>query len=171
MPVKEVSYQRLFTIGNYNNEKIGLIATIPEGENPDKVIGQLCLKVFSLEEVLNTYRDMVTEVWHCKEQIQRHGDLVDNTESQIAKMKVDLAELDKALKEQREIDERLRHACSRQSYKSLKQSLENYKKDLEAWKSRLKKAIMNQTILQDRINEGNFTVEGMELGRKPQEFF
>jgi len=171
MPVKEVSYQRLFTLGNYNNEKIGIIATIGEGENPDKVIGQLCLKVFSIEEVLETYRDMVAEVFHCEEQVVRHQSLVETTENKIVKMKVDLAELGKALKEKREIDERLRHACSTQSYKSLKTTLETYKKDVEAWKKRLTKAKENQKILQQRIDEGNFTVEGMELGRKPKEFF
>jgi len=163
MKVKEVLYHRLFTIGEYNNEKIGFRAEVGEDDNPDQVTGHLFIKVLKIEQVLSKYREMLSEVEHCKDQRERYQSLLDNTKIKADKMKIDLAEIKKKLDAGEDIDERLRHACSAQSYKSVREQIENYTEDLKAWDERLDKAIDNEAKLEKRIKEGNFTIEGTEL--------
>lgn len=39
--IKEVSYRRIFNLGNYESAQVEMKATVSEGEDPKKVIDQL----------------------------------------------------------------------------------------------------------------------------------
>lgn len=41
MSITKVEYQRVFNLGNYENERLSFEATVEEGENPGQVLDQL----------------------------------------------------------------------------------------------------------------------------------
>ncbi|MEM3617282.1 MAG: hypothetical protein QXJ31_05150 [Candidatus Bathyarchaeia archaeon] len=62
MKIKEVRIEKLFSLENYNNERIGFVAEVEEGENADAVAGQLFLKIMNVEDCLQTYRDVLSDL-------------------------------------------------------------------------------------------------------------
>ena len=48
MKITQVEYQALYNLGNYNNERISLRATVEDGETPEEVVDQLRQKAIAL---------------------------------------------------------------------------------------------------------------------------
>lgn len=169
MKITEVSYGRLFTLGEYNNERIHLRAIVEEEEDPNEVAGKLFINVLLLEHVFEKYRQVLAQIPYLEGRIDSTKGNIEGLDHRIQKMKVDLADLDRQLKAGGEIDDRLRHACSRQSLKELR---ENWKKDwekLDILKEELEKAKLCQAMIHERINDGNFSIDDLDFPDIKQE--
>lgn len=164
MKVKEVTYRRLFTLDDYNNETIGMIATVEEGENPDIVTGQLFQKVCGIEEVLETYRKLLDAEKRAASRLARAEGSVENIKQNIEQQKISLSELDAAIKSGDAVSQdRFRRACSARSIEDLNKDLEKAKTSARIAQQQLDKATKSKKDLKARISQGNFTVEGLEL--------
>ena len=62
MRVKEVVYSRLFTIGDFNNERIGFKVELDDNDDPERVLGLLVEKVLAIEDTLALYRELLRKV-------------------------------------------------------------------------------------------------------------
>ena len=56
MRIKEVIYHRLFNLENYQNEKIGFVAEVEEGEDENQVMAKLFFKVAQIELAFAKFR-------------------------------------------------------------------------------------------------------------------
>jgi len=76
--IKVVEYSRLFSFGNYQNERIGFQAEIDEtSENEKAVLGKLYMLALKLNEAFQDHRNLLnridciqTSIEHCKERIK-----------------------------------------------------------------------------------------------------
>ena len=50
MKLSQISYQRVFPLGSYSTERIGLEATLDEGENPETALSHLKILVEELHQ-------------------------------------------------------------------------------------------------------------------------
>jgi chromosome segregation ATPase len=163
MKVDRACYERLFSLPGYNNEKIRLEAQLEEGETEGKVIGGLFFQVLKMEEVIEAFRSIqgkIEQVFHAKE--NKKG-TIRHLESSIADMKLKIRELEKQISEGGEIDEKLRHACSTQSYKGLSESLKQAQADLEELSKKEQLLIEARDILKTRLQNGELSLEGLQI--------
>lgn len=163
MKVERACYERLFSLPDYNNEKIRLEAQVGEGETGERVVGALFFKVLRIEECIEAYRsihDRIAQVFDAKE---NQMDTIRHLETTIANMKVKIRELEKQISEGGEIDAKLRHACSRQSYKGLSESLKEAQADLEELCKKEKLLGEARENLRNRLQNGEFSLEGLQI--------
>ncbi len=50
MKLSQISYQRVYPLGSYSTERIGLEATLDEGENPETALSRLKIMVEELHQ-------------------------------------------------------------------------------------------------------------------------
>ena len=143
-----------------------------DGENEDKVLGDLFLKVCEIEDCLQAYRDAVGEVARLKCRLENQTRTVSRLSEEIAEMKVRIEEVAKALSGGKlDIDEKLRLVCNRESYKRMKERLQEEQKKLKDIEEKLKKAIAVRDELRRRIKSGNFSLDGLEPIKTVEEVF
>lgn len=163
MKVERACYERLFSLPDYNNEKIRLDAQVEEGETEEKIIGALFFKVLKMEECIEAYRTIqgkIERVFHVKENKKT---TIRDLESNIADMKIQIQELQKQISKGEGIDEKLRHACSRQSYKGLKESLKQALIDLKELLEKEKLLIEAREKLRKRLQDGELSLEELQI--------
>ena len=172
MRIKEVGYDRLYSFGKYENERFHFLAEVNEGESADKVLAELFLKVCSIEDCLQAYRDLLGVIEWYRRRVADKNKEIAQISSEIADLKVKIDEITQAIREGRaDYDMRLRHACDRDSYKRLKEGLAESQKELMKYEAKLKKAVELKNTLLNRIKEGNFSLEGLEIERIPSEYY
>jgi uncharacterized protein YaaN involved in tellurite resistance len=161
--IRSVTYERLFTLTQYNNERISLTAEIEDKENPDIVFGKLFHKATQVHKFFAYYRSVLTQLDYAQEEIRRSESQLASIERGIEDQKISIAELTEKLKEGDLSDERMRHACAGQSLKSLNEQLEREKHNLAG---RFKRKAELETFLSEidkRVKEGNLTLENLKL--------
>ncbi len=164
MGIKEVSYERLFSFGQYENEKIRMSATIDDGQTPEIVLGNLVTKISGIEDILQTYRELVKRVESSEYHLRQTNESVNQTETRIADMKVKIEEISAKLQRgELDVDDKLRHACDRQSYKDLKDQLTAEQNRLKEREKEFQDDCEQRDILKKRILAGNFDVEGVTI--------
>lgn len=162
--IKEVSYERLFSFGQYENEKVRMTATVDEGQTPTQVLGELVLKILGIEDVLGAYRDKIRTVDSERYQKAHAETSVSDTERHIDEMKVRIEDISARLaRGELDVDGKLRHACDRESYKDLTVRLEQYKRQVAGSEKVLELAINDRDLLKKRIKEGNFDLQGISV--------
>lgn len=165
--ITEVRYSRLFSIGDYENEKISLAMEIAPEDTAQKRLGELFMEVIDIEKMLETYRKTLQNVenrWAYLENSKRY---IARTEAQIENKKVKIHEIAELLKKQtinqdEAVEQRLRNACDTRTLRDLKRQLEMHKERFEKNKSDLEEAQRIQGELEKRISAGNFSLEGIE---------
>jgi len=167
--VKEVRFEKLFSLAKYNNERIGFTAEVEEGENPNAVTGQLHFKILAIEDCLNAWRRVLSGVEYAVSEVENTEGYIRETKSQMKRMKVEIAEL-VAKAEKGDVDSRFRHACSRDSYKKLTEDLVRQEENLEKWNRNLELFVNAKHTLKQRIKEGNFSLAGVEIPKFPRRF-
>jgi len=170
MKIKEVRFEKLFSLEKYHNERIGFTAEVEEGENAEKVAGELHFKIVSIEDCLNAYRTCLNDVDYASREFEDKQEHIQHLQNQISEMKVTIEELYRQA-EKGNVDAKLQHACSRQSYKQLQEQLVQYKKYSEEWDNTLKKLGKAKDILQERIKNGNFSLEGMDIPKPRRHYY
>ena len=158
MKIKEVRFEKLFSLEKYENERIGFTAEVEEGENAEKVAGELHFKIVGIEDCLNAYRTCLNGVDYASREFEGKQEQIQHLQNQISEMGVTIEELYRQA-EKGNVDAKLQHACSRQSYKQLQEQLIQYKEDLEKWDNTVKKLVKAKDILQERIKNGNFSLK------------
>ena len=171
MKIKEVQYQRLFTLGNYNNERIGFVAEVDDNEDADKALGELFFKVLDVEDCLEAYRSLLEQRDRIELEINSIHHHIARLDRDISEMKVTIDELVEKI-EKGDIDAKLRHACETRSLKSLQEEREQETKRLEEL-TRKKNEIEKQIeSLKQNIKNGNFKLpQGLELKKTDFEFY
>jgi chromosome segregation ATPase len=163
MTIKEVKFEKLFSLERYHNEKIGYTAQINDGENADKTMAELILKVMDVEDCLATYREIVSIQERADSNVENTENCIQQLQDQIKSMKVKIEEITEAVKKGGDVGERLQHACSSRNYKESKQQLESYKTQLKIQKDTATKATQKRAELRERIKQGNFNLEGIDV--------
>lgn len=161
--IKEVKFEKLFSLEKYHNEKIGCTAIVNDGESADKTMANIILKVMDVEDCLSTYRELLSIEERATYEVKSTTQSIENTEDQIKTMKVKIEEITQAVKKGGDVDERLQHACSSRSYKELKEQLSNYKERLKKQSVVADQAMKNRIALREQIKAGNFSLEGIDV--------
>ena len=162
MRIKEVRVEKLFSLEKYNNERFGFVAELAENDNPDKVLADLYRKILNIEDFFEACRRVNKDLEIVDHNIESAERKVARIQREIADLKVSIDELAK-LAEQGDPDARLRHACDRRSLKSLNEDLEKAKKELEHYIKVKKQLTEIKQTLNSRLNQGNFSLEGIEF--------
>jgi chromosome segregation ATPase len=161
----KIEYARLFSFGKYENERIGFTCEIGEREDSKAILGDLYLNVCNIENVLQTYRFLERELIELKESVEGISNDCQRDVDEIARMKVNIDEITKLIESGKaDSDQRLRHACDRQSFKDVKERLEKRQHDLAEAQKELKSTETTLENLKCRIKTGDFSLE--ELGIK-----
>jgi DNA repair exonuclease SbcCD ATPase subunit len=161
MKVKEVYFEKLFSLEKYCNERIGFRAEVSENENPDKVAGELFFKIVEIEDCLNAYRNVLTDIDIVSRRIaERKHDII-HIKKEMADLKTSIEELAR-LSEKGDVDAKLRHACDSRSYKQLSEQLENYENELAELNEKHKKLIAIREELRNRFKNGVFNLHGID---------
>jgi chromosome segregation ATPase len=161
MKVKEVYFEKLFSLEKYCNERIGFRAEVSENENPDKVAGELFFKIMEIEDCLNAYRNVLTDVDIVSRRIaERQHDII-RIKKEMADLKTSIEELAR-LSEKGDVDAKLRHACNQRSYKQLSEQLQNYENELAELNEKHKKRIAIKEELRNRIKNGVFNFHDLD---------
>jgi predicted RNase H-like nuclease (RuvC/YqgF family) len=170
MEIKTVGVDKLFSLGNYNNERISMTANISEGENAEAVTAQLFLKITSIEDFFSMYRKVIDETDSVERQICHLNGRIEITQSELGKMKITLEELNEAINKGGDVtEERLNHACRSKSYKQVKEQLEREQAEREAYKKALDELKTLRSTLKERITKGVFNTDGLNVPIIPNE--
>jgi len=164
MKIKEVKFEKLFSLEKYNNERIGFVAEVEEGEDADKVVAELHFKILDIEDCLQAYRNILSDLDYAVNRFQDEQSCLKDLERRIADMKVRIEEISERLaRGDLSVDEKLRHACDRQSYRDMQDQLERHKKALKEWDEKVEQLTKAKVELRERIKNGNFSLEGIEI--------
>jgi DNA repair exonuclease SbcCD ATPase subunit len=161
MKVKEVYFEKLFSLERYCNERIGFRAEVSENENPDKVAGELFFKIMEIEDCLNVYRNVLTDIDVVSRQIVERQHDIARIKKEIADLKTTIEELAR-LSEKGDVDAKLRHACNSRSYKQLSEQLKNYENELAELNEKHKRLVAIKEELKIRFRNGVFTLHGID---------
>ena len=159
MRVKEVVYSRLFNIGDYSNERIGLKAELEDGEKAEEVIGQLMEKVLVIEESLALYRELLRK----RENYER---CVESSERDLERAYEKLAGLEaERIKLDEEKDERAkcRLISIEDEIKQTIERIETIKKTLRDYVQKHNEALKLLRAMRDQIVSGKFPESVIEL--------
>ena len=155
MRIKEVMYQRLFNLENYQNEKIGFVAEVAEGEDENKVMAELFFKVLQIETAFAKFRALRDSLDFIRAQIKEVKNDLKWDFKRLYELEVERAELDEKDEKNKcrlfDIEEeiRLRYEKIEKRKKALKELVEKYNTTL------------NQlNIVKQAILEGNFDEVG-----------
>ena len=171
MQIKTVHYERLFTLGNYQNEKIGFSADLHKHDNAEAVLGQLFGKVTESEHFLCIFRNAIDEEESMSQRIDRQKCRVANSEQQIQQMKISMTELaEKLQKGTGDVDDHLRHACSGTSLKGLTAQLNLERQQLRGLLAHEEKLTEFILEINSRIGTGNFSAIGLSIPRLKPSF-
>ena len=170
MKVKEVYFEKLFSLEKYNNERIGLRAEVEQGEDADKVIGKLNLKIADVEECLETYRRLLSEIYYASQQFDDKQTTIRHTQERMKDMKITIEQLIQQ-GEKGDIDAKLRHACERDSYKQLSESLARNEEELKQIDQKMKQMIKVRDILKQRIKGGIFKIDDLDIPKIQHHYY
>ncbi len=170
MEIKTVGVDKLFSLGNYNNERISMTATVSEGENADSVVAKLFLKVTSIEDMFSTYRKIVDQTDDSERRIAMQNERVENLKREITDMKIKIDELNDIVNKGGDVsEERLNHACRSKSYKDLKEKLQSEQDQLSYYQTAFAKYKEIRDTIKQRITEGVFNTDGLDIPVLPTE--
>lgn len=164
MKIREVRFEKLFSLAKYNNERIGLTAEVEEGEDADKVVGELHFKILDIEDCLNAYRKVLEDLDYASDSFESKQSQILSLKEDAVNLKVKIAELLVAA-EKGEVDARMQHACSGQSYKDLQERIARYEKEAKELDESVQRLAEVKQELRDRIKAGRFTLEGLTVPR------
>jgi len=167
MKVKEVYFEKLFSLEKYNNERIGFRAEVSEGEDSDKVAGELFFKIMEIEDCLNVYRNVLVDIDYVAGNFEDKRHDITRIRNQMAQMKTTIEELAR-LGEKGDVDAKLRHACETKSYKELSEQLQLSERQLEELDDKIKKLVAIKEELRERIKKGNFSLDGINYPTIPR---
>lgn len=173
MKVSDVTYERLYSFGKYENERIRFNATLEDEDSPDVVIGALFFKVCDVEDCLAAFRHISDNIEVYQSRVAEYHNRSAQTSQRIAEMKVKIEEITTKLNKGERLgtDARLRHACDTESYEGLKKQLAEQKTTLASYERKLKEAIESKDVLKQRIKEGNFSLDNINVPKERREFY
>jgi len=153
MKVKEVRFEKLFSLEGYNNERIGFTVELSEAEDESKVVAELFFKICQIEEcldayrrLLRTYQNVLEEHRYAQLDVERARKEAEELKVELEKSSDELEHLQKAIKLRRVADE----------LKTREEKLAMLEEEL----SKLEKA---REELKRRIKNGEFTLEGLGI--------
>jgi hypothetical protein len=80
MKLSQISYQRVYPLGSYSTERIGLEATLDEGENPETALSHLKILVEELHQ--ETLKSLPTDDFrgtHVRNVVEEPVDKIERT--------------------------------------------------------------------------------------------
>jgi septal ring factor EnvC (AmiA/AmiB activator) len=161
--IKTVTYERLFSLTNYNNEKISLTASLDDGvTNADKVLGSLFLKVTEIHKFFAYFRTVLGYIENCRSRLEDAKSRLANVERAITEQKITLAELQEHIKKGDLDDARMRHACAGSSLQTLNDDKRHAEEYLASELKREKELHSFIAELQKHVKDGNLTLEGID---------
>ena len=91
MKIKVVEYSRLFSFGNYQNERIGFQAELDDPlENERQVIGKLYMLALKLNETFQNHRNLLNKIDCIQTSIEHYRERIKDYERYIAELLKDL---------------------------------------------------------------------------------
>ena len=167
MKIKEVRFEKLFSLEKYHNERIGFVADVNDNDNPQKVAGELFFEIMNIEDCLNTYRNLLYHEGMLASEISNIEEGIARTKQHMAEMKTKVEELSAKIDKGGDVsEEKLRHACESKSYKQLKSELNERENSLSKANELFKQTVKATEELKNRIKKGNFSLEGIEQPKR-----
>lgn len=164
MEIKTVTVDKLFSLGNYCNERIGFTANIAESEDPQAAAAQLFLKITQVEDFFNMYRQVIDETNRAENSIVHLKRRIENTTAEVGRMKITIEELNATIAQGGDVtEERLNHACRSKSYKQVKEQLDRETTELSAYEQALTELKSLRDTLKGRIAQGVFNTDGLTV--------
>ena len=169
MKVKEVQYQRLFTLGSYNNERIGFVAEVNGEEDAGKVLGELFFKVLDVEDCLEAYRRLLEDQNRIRYDVGSVRQRIARLDERIAEMSELIEKIEKG---EADDDAKLRFACETRSLKSLRGEREAKAKELKELIRQRDKIEKQLEVLRRNIKNGTFKLpKDLKLTKTDFEFY
>lgn len=128
MKIKSVRYERLFNVGEYQNETIGFIADVDAKEKPETALGKLYDMVTTANKSCNRLREIAyrlhclqredgyycSSIYYSKREIERleqkikelkdtSGDNLELLQNYFDRLKKEKVELERKLKDEKEL--------------------------------------------------------------------
>ena len=157
MRIKEVEYSRLFSFGNYQNERIGFKAEIDENENPDAALGQLFLRVLNLNKVFQRHREILENIERTREQIKTYKDDIKLHERYLANY---LKEREELKEEEAKGEKSTRLICRIEDVETSilreKREIANYQQKIVEAEREILKLTSELETLEEKIRRGDF---------------
>ena len=154
MKIKEIAYERLFNMENFNNERIRLVADVTH-EEWSKALGEIVNHVETIHEALEKLRNIRKQFYTLYNRKSHLEEQVENLRRELAEAE-EKAETYKQLIEAGKTDYIEEAACSLKTRDRIKRNLEFYLKDLETVKSQLKKLKEKTGKIESLIKQGKF---------------
>ena len=168
MRIKEISYERLFNLEDYNNERIRLVADIGEYEDWTKAYSELIFKVLAIHNALEIYRYSCEMVKKYLEQKMYYQKKIRQYEAEYKIAEERVLKLKALLKEGREdlIEET---ACATRTLNRVKSDLNSARKQFEYYSELAEKFINYKVKIYDLLKQGKFN-EINKLAEEIEEF-
>lgn len=159
MRVKEVRFEKLFSIGDFNNERIGFTVELAEDDDEKKVLGELYFRVVQIEECLQALRDIEREVRSleyeredCELRVKASRSCVEALEEKLRLI-------------MESSDERLKgfYESELKKHESELMELKTREDELRRINARLEELKRAREELKGRIRDGEFTLKGIPV--------
>jgi len=93
MKIRSISYERLFNLYDFNNEKFRFDAELGENENPKNCMTELAGMVIEIHDLFEEYRDLVRKLKNSEEQLAYTYKELESTETQLHKQQEKIHEM------------------------------------------------------------------------------
>ena len=149
MKIKTVEYSRLFSIPDYQNEKISFVADLEEGENPAEVLLKLYNMAQNYHTFFSAFRKLISEMNSIQKDILRYNNYIDEYTEELIELEKEKEEWDKKIEAWKRGEIELEETVIRRGVceiKSLKDRIDERKRSIEHYKDAIKnlKARMQQ---------------------------
>jgi chromosome segregation ATPase len=128
MKIKQIEYKKLFNLGDFKNETLGLVADLEEGEKPEKSMYALYLKIDLMHKKFKEISDLKEKLLS----LEGNNDYFFDSIKDLAK------QLENYAKGRLELETKLKGAESKDHQKQLKNNIKSYKKRIIETTKKLK---------------------------------
>ena len=147
MKIKSVRYERLFNVGEYQNETIGFIADVEEKEKPEIALSKLYQMVTDANKSINKLREIANKLYSLQRDDGYYCSSIHYTEHEIERAKIHLSDLEKNRPFKRDSPEQ-------RQYKRYKETLEEFEKELIRKKKEEKELIKQYQQMVNDFKKG-----------------
>jgi chromosome segregation ATPase len=158
--IKEISYQYLWNLGDYQNRQIRLVAVVNEGENEDEVLMRLYHKCHRINAILQKQIELVNAVLQARSAVQ-------HSEKELQKWKREFSDLEAELikfagsveeitDELTQLERKRTVLCSRERVEELKTLILEKQAVIDARQEVLSEVVMKLSKIRKLAKSGQF---------------
>jgi len=148
MKIRSVSYERLFNLHDFNNEKFAFHADLGEDEDPKNCMAELAGIVIEIHEVFETYREAVSKLAELEHQLFYEYQSLERTENAMHKQQDEIHKMRAKGQDEYEI------ACFVKSLRQLREEKAQKEKTIKDLEGKIVEARAIRDSIRNRLKEG-----------------